>query len=210
MSEESAAAEASADETPEVLTGELRIYDRNGVLLGGLSGYTVKRATRAALLSTVEGVKDLLYEVVWRERALPPGMPPADFLPSPATVKSGSRMFSEHLVGAGVDPDDRDALLTDLEHWSWSYALATLDRLGWRRSRGATVDPEALRDQLGVAPEHARLFRRILEMLAKSGVLVEEGAGFVVALGSDDPWPDILPPNPDAHAAVMAGATPTA
>jgi len=204
LNEGSVAAEANADETPEVLTGELRIYDRQGRLLGGLSGYTVKRATRAALLSTVEGVNDLLYEVVWRERALPPGMPPADFFPSPAAVKSASRLFSEHLIEAGVDPDDRDALLTDLEHWSWSYALATLDALGWRRSRDATVDPEALREQLGVMPEHSRVFRRMLEMLAKSGVLVEDGSGFVVALESEDPWPEVLPPKPDAHAAVMA------
>ena len=204
LNEGSVAAEANADETPEVLTGELRIYDRQGRLLGGLGGYTVKRATRAALLSTVEGVNDLLYEVVWRERALPPGMPPADFFPSPASVKSSSRLFPEHLIEAGVDPDDRDALLTDLEHWSWSYALATLDALGWRRSRGAAVDPEALREQLGVMPEHSRVFRRMLEMLAKSGVLVEDGSGFVVALESEDPWPEVLPPKPDAHAAVMA------
>ena len=204
LNEGSVAAEANADETPEVLTGELRIYDPQGRLLGGLSGYTVKRATRAALLSTVEGVNDLLYEVVWRERALPPGMPPADFFPSPGAVKSASRLFPAHLIEAGVDPDDRDALLTDLEHWSWSYALATLDALGWRRSRGAAVDPEALREQLGVMPEHGRVFRRMLEMLAKSGVLVEDGSGFLVALGSEDPWPEVLPPEPDAHAAVMA------
>ena len=81
LNEGSVAAEANADETPEVLTGELRIYDPQGRLLGGLSGYTVKRATRAALLSTVEGVNDLLYEVVWRERALPPGMPSGGLLP---------------------------------------------------------------------------------------------------------------------------------
>ncbi|MCE2398520.1 MAG: SDR family NAD(P)-dependent oxidoreductase [Gemmatimonadetes bacterium] len=204
LNERPARGDANADEAPEVLTGELRIYDRSGVLLGGLSGHTVKRATRAALLSTVEGVQDLLYEVVWRECALPPGMPSADFFPSPAAVKSESRLFSEHLIQAEVDPDDRAALLTDLEHWSWSYALATLDRLGWRRSRGETVDPETLRERLGVNPEHRRLFRRILEMIARPGVLAQDGSGFVVAVGSEDPWPDVLPPAPDAHAAVMA------
>ena len=67
------------DEPPEVLSGELNIYDLNGVPLGGLSGYTVKRATQEALLSAVEGVKDLLYEVVWRDRDLSPGITPADF-----------------------------------------------------------------------------------------------------------------------------------
>ena len=83
LSDASIDAETSAGEPAEVLSGELRIYDLNGVPLGRLSGYAVKRATRAALLSAVEQVKDLLYEVVWREHALPAGIAPADFFPSP-------------------------------------------------------------------------------------------------------------------------------
>ena len=37
------------------------------------------------MLSAIEGVKELLYEVVWRDSALAPGLLPADFFPSPAT-----------------------------------------------------------------------------------------------------------------------------
>ncbi|MCY4647304.1 MAG: SDR family NAD(P)-dependent oxidoreductase [Gammaproteobacteria bacterium] len=205
MNEASRIAAESDGEAPEVLSGELRIYDPQGALLGGLSGYTVKRATRAALLSAVEGVKDLLYEVVWRERALPPGLPSADFFPAPASVKAGARMFADYLVDAGVDPDGRNALLTDLEHWSWAYALATLDRLGWQREPGSIVQPEDLRERLGVIPDHQRLFRRMLEMAAKSGVLKESDDGFVVVAGSEDPWPGVLPRDPDQYADVMAG-----
>ena len=205
MNEASRAAAESEGEAPEVLSGELRIYDPQGALLGGLSGYTVKRATRAALLSAAEGAKDLLYEVVWRERTLPPGLPPADFFPAPASVKAGARMFADYLVDAGVDPDDRNALLTDLEHWSWAYALATLDRLGWERAPGSVVRPEELRERLGVIPDHERLFRRMLEMAARSGVLKEEDDGFVVVSGPEDPWPEVLPRDPDRHAGVMSG-----
>ncbi len=75
----------------EVLSGELRIYDSSGALLGGLSGYTVKRATRAALLSAVEGIDDLLYEVIWQDRALPAGIESADFFPSTADVAAGTQ-----------------------------------------------------------------------------------------------------------------------
>ena len=74
MSEASRRGESESGEPPEVLSGDLRIYDPNGVLLGELNGYTVKRATRAALLSAVEGVEDLLYEIAWRDRPLPPGV----------------------------------------------------------------------------------------------------------------------------------------
>ena len=196
------------DEPPEVLSGELNIYDLNGVPLGRLSGYTVKRATQEALLSAVEGVKDLLYEVVWRERDLPPGITPADFFPGPTTVAESSQSFSGYLTDAGVDPEGRDALLADLERWSWSRALATLKELGWQRRAGETVDPEDLRQRLQVTEEHKRLFRRMLEMLAKSGVLEEAGDGFVVVVGPEDPLPKEMPGDLEEFATRMTGLYP--
>ena len=209
LSDASRDADADKGDAPEVLTAELRICNRSGVQLGGLSGYAIKRATRAALLSAVDDVKDLLYEVQWRERALPPGMPSADFFPDPASVKAGAQLFTGYLTNAQVDPDDRDALLADLETWSWSYALATLDRLGWSRQPGARVDAEELRERLGVSPDHPRLFRRMLEMAAKAGVLREEDDGrFAVLVGSENAWPEVLPSDPDEYAAVMADRYP--
>ena len=178
------------------------------MLLGEFSGYTVKRATRAALLSAVEGVEDLLYAVTWRDRALESGLKPADFFPSPATVAARSQLFTGYLADAGVDPQGRNALLADLERWSWSRALATLEELGWRRVKGESVDPEELRQRLNVLPEHKRLFRRMLEMVAKSGVLEETDDRFVVLLGSDDPLPEVLLRDLDEFATRMTGMYP--
>ena len=203
MNEASQAAESESVEPPEVLSGEIRIYDPNGVLIGGLNGYAVKRATRAALLSAFEGVEDLLYEVVWREQPLESALVPADFFPSPGTVAATSELFGDYLVAAGVDPQKRNSLLADLERWSRSYALFTLGKLGWRRVAGQVVDPDELRETLGVIPEHRRLFRRMFEMLARSGVLDEQDGAFVVLLGPDDPLPEELPPDPEGFAEEM-------
>ena len=208
LSDASIDAETGPGEPAEVLSGELRIYDPNGAPLGGINGYTVKRATPEALLSAVEGVKDLLYEVVWRERGLPPGVTPADFFPGPAAVAAGSQLFAGYLTDAGVDPGDRDTLLADLERWSWSRALATLEELGWERRPGAAVDPEDLRQQLDVIPEHKRLFRRMLEMLARSGVLEERDDGFAVVLGPGDPLPEEMPGDLEAFASRLAEQQP--
>ena len=193
MNEASRGTEADAGQPPEVMSGEMRIYDPDGNLLGGLDGYTVKRATRSALFSAVEGVEELLYEILWREVALAPGMTSADFLPPPEDVAARSGLLSEYLAEEGVSREDRSALLGDLERWSRSRALATLEQLGWEREAGTVLDPEDLRGRLGVGEEHKRLFRRILEMLAKSGVLEEVDSGFVVRLGPDDPLPDEMP-----------------
>ena len=199
---------SGSDAQPEVLSGELRIYDSNGAPIGGLSNYTVKRATPAALLSAVEGVKDLLYEVVWRDCDLESGLQVADFFPTPAEVSAGSPLFPDYLSAAGVDPDGRNALLTDLESWSRSYALHTLEKLGWCRRPGEVIDPDELLERLEVVTEHRRLFRRMLEMAAKSGILEESDEGFLVLLGPDDPRPTDLPAHPEGYAERMAADYP--
>ncbi|MYI73985.1 MAG: type I polyketide synthase, partial [Acidobacteria bacterium] len=138
---------AEAGGPAEVLSGELRVYDTDGVLVGGLDGYTVKRATRAALFSALEGVNDLLYEVAWREQPLVPAIIAADFLPNPATVAHGFMPLADYLEEEGVTRANRTALLSDLERWSRTRALWALETLGWQRSAGEAVESEDLRQQ---------------------------------------------------------------
>ena len=204
MSESPGESSAEAGEPAEVLSGELRIYDTDGVLVGGLDGYAIKRATRAALFSAIEGVNDLLYEVVWREHPLVPAIVAADFLPDPATVASRFIPLADYLEEEGVVRAERTALLTDLEHWSRTRALWALETLGWQRNAGEVVESEELRQQLGVTDEHKRVFRRMLEMLARSGILQEEAGNFVVRIGPGDRLPDELPPDPEAAADQLA------
>ena len=194
---------AEVAELPEVVSADMRIYAPDGVLIGELSGYTVKRATRAALLSTVEGLDDLLYEIVWRDRAPAVGMLPADFLPSPSRVAAESDVFSQYLAAEGVDARVRPALLADLGRLSRWYALSAVDTLGWLRTAGAVVDADDLRQRLQILPEHGQLFRRMLDILARSGVLEAAGDGFAVAVGSGDPLPEGIPENPEAFAAAV-------
>ncbi len=186
---------------PEVFVGDFLFYDQNGALIGELSGFMVKRATRAALLSAVEGVQELLYEVVWRESVLPTGMLPADFLPGPGEVAARWGPFSDYLAAEGVDAGLRPALLADLSRMARHFALAALEKLGWERKAGEAVDTEDLRRRLGVQDQHSQLFRRMLEILARSGVLEAAGEGFVVTAGAEDPLPEVIPENPEEFAA---------
>jgi acyl transferase domain-containing protein/NADPH:quinone reductase-like Zn-dependent oxidoreductase len=193
MSEVSKGAKEKPGSAAEIMSGELRIYDTGGTLIGGLSGYIVKRATRAALLSAVEDIDDLLYEILWRESPLVPGVLPADFLPSPGTIAASSGLLSAYLDEEGVRPEERNALLDDLERWSRSRALETLEELGWKRERGEIIESEALRKRLGVISDHERVFRRMLEMLAKSGILEEIDGSFLVKNAYGDALPDEMP-----------------
>ena len=58
---------------------------------------------------------------------------------------------------------------------------------------------------LDVLPEHKRLFRRLLEMLARSGVLQEKEEGFAVVVGAGDPLPETYPKDPVGFDAEMTG-----
>ena len=198
------ASDTGRDELPEVRAANIGLYGPDGALVGELAGFTVKRATRAALLSAVEGIDELLYEVVWRDRALTPGIVPADFLAGPSKVAADTELFTGYLANVDVGAEDRASLLADLEHLARAYALQTLDRLGWDRVAGAGVESEELRQRLEVGDEHRRLFRRMLEMLAQAGVLEESGDGFAVVVPSGEPLPEGLAADPDALATEMA------
>ncbi len=201
---EAAPADIQRDDPPEVRAADLRLYDPEGVLVGELAGFTVKRATRAALLSAVEGIDELLYEIVWRDRALPAGMLPADFLPTPSAAASRSQPFSRYLSDEGVEVGDEIDLQGEMERVSWCYALSALETLGWERGAGAAVDPEELRQRLEILPEHAHLLRRLLEILARSGLVRETDESFVVAVGAGDPLPDDMPGDSEGF---LAGVT---
>ena len=191
--------DSAGAESPEVVSADIALHDLSGAPIGALSGYTVKRATRSALLAAVEGIDELLYEVVWRDRALPPGILPADFLPSPSAAASRSHPFSRYLADEEVEVADEIDLQGEMERASWCYALAALETLGWRREVGAVLDPEELRERLKVLPEHANLLRRMLEILARSGVLQTKGQDFVVTVGAEEPLPDKVPPDSEAY-----------
>ena len=203
MNDASKGAKESSGASAEVLSGDLHIYDTNGALLGELSGYIVKRARREALLSAVEDVDDLLYEIIWREHPLVPEILPANFLPSPRTVAADSGVLSTYLADEGVQPEERTALLDDLERWSHSRVLVTLEELGWQRKQGDVLQPEVLRKYLGITSDHQRLFRRMLGMLAKSGILERVNDSFSVRIGLQDALPDGMPIDLEALADKM-------
>ncbi len=142
--ESNAGQEDSAAREPETLTGDLWFYTQEGTVLGGITGFALKRATRASLLSSTEGLQDLLYEVVWRERPLADRLKAADELTSPSVILSQTGTLEDYLGAEGVEIANRAALLDDLERLSRAFALAGLEKLGWRREPGAMIDPREL------------------------------------------------------------------
>ena len=194
---------------PETLTGDLSFYSSEGFVLGGLEGFVLKRATRASLLSSTEGLDELLYEVVWRERPLAGRRQAADALTSPSTVASNTSTFAEYISREGVEIGDRAALLADLERLARSYALAALHRLGWQREKGTVISSEALREDLQVIPEHSNLLGRMLRLLSDAEVLAKAEDGcYVVMKDAAGALSDEALADPEAFAETLAETHP--
>ncbi len=185
---------------PEVITGDVDLYATDGTPIGGLKGFTVKRATRTALVSARDSLKDILYEVLWREKSLTKGMSTADFLADPARVSQESRSFNDYLLEEGVESRDRADFLKDLERLSQSYALNALEGLGWERKAGETVSQEELIQRLKIADEHRRLLGRLLGMLSEASVISPFINGFQIDVGAEDPLPDEALADPESLA----------
>ena len=163
--------EAIWDDSAEVLKADLWIHAPDGEPVGGVEGFTMKRATRSAMLAAVTEVSDLLYEVAWRERVPMTGPEPARLPAGSATEAEQTALFSHYLEVEGVPSVQRLELLTDLDRLSRAYAVAAFERLNCRWSAGTAVEPQALADELGIGPEHRRLFARLVSMLCEAGVL---------------------------------------
>ncbi|MYB98957.1 MAG: acyltransferase domain-containing protein [Gemmatimonadetes bacterium] len=204
-----AAADDANGRSQEALKADLRLYSAEGEMLGVVDGFTFKRATPAALWAG-EGLRDTLYEVVWRDGPLAGDMRSADFLPAPNTIAADAAAYSEYLIRDGVEPTAREVLLEDLEWLSRGYALAALDELGWERQRGADVSARELRHRLRVAPNHVRLLARMLDLLADGGVLERTANGrLTVTVGAGDPPPHESLADPDSFAASLEDRHPS-
>nr|AAY00026.1 SA1_PKSB [uncultured bacterial symbiont of Discodermia dissoluta] len=196
---------------PEALTGDIRLCDPAGVVVGEVVGLTAKRATRDALLSAVESVTDLMYEVVWREGSLSGAIQPADFLESPDALSPRIGSLQQYLAAEGLELEAVTRLFVDLERLSQGFALAALESLGWRRQLSAAVVLPDLRRGLGVTADHELLLRRLCEMLADARVLApvsQRDAEWVVVRGEGEPLPERALRDPQRVAGELRGQHP--
>ncbi|MYD97489.1 MAG: SDR family NAD(P)-dependent oxidoreductase [Gammaproteobacteria bacterium] len=197
------------DDSAEVLKADLRIYTPDGEPIGGVDGFTMKRATRTAMLAAMTEVGDLLYEVAWRERVHAQGPEPARLDADSATDAARIEPFSDYLQAEGVTSAQRLELLADLDRLSRAYAVAAFTQLDCLRDAGTAFEPQTLADELGIGAEHRRLFARLLAMLGEAGVVVPGTDGkLAVAAGRGGSLPDDALGDPQQLAADLEALHP--
>ncbi len=170
--------------------GEVRadvtLRGADGAVLGIVRGACLRRATREALARVVGGVPLGWYDVVWEP--VPPRPGAAALLAEPATFVPGLRArFAEIAASNGLAVYDE--LLPELDRLCTAHLAEALRELGFDASPGRTFTAAGEATRLGVAPRHARLFARLLQVLAEDGILRADGAGFEVTAALPPPAP---------------------
>ncbi|MGH9592001.1 MAG: methyltransferase, partial [Bryobacteraceae bacterium] len=71
--------------------------------------------------------------------------------------------------------DRYDSLRPELDSWSLSFISEALRHCGWAFKPGSSASTTELSSGCGIAPAHAALFARLLEILADEGILQRNG-----------------------------------
>ena len=177
-------------ELGETLKADLRLYVGTGEELGRVDGFTLKRATRAAVLGA--RVQDLLHEVVWRDGPAP-GLRGADFFAAPQAIESGLGSADDYLESESLDREALVTQATELEHESRRQVLRAFRELGWDPKPGDRFEGDELRRLLKVTGDHRRLFGRLLSMLEEMGLVARDPAGGWLVAAALPAAPDSLP-----------------
>jgi acyl transferase domain-containing protein/SAM-dependent methyltransferase/NAD(P)-dependent dehydrogenase (short-subunit alcohol dehydrogenase family)/acyl carrier protein len=138
--------------------------------------------TRTHSGTLVDAPDSWFHNIAWIECSREGHAPPqaARHLPDPVELCEMARPAIATLGSAILPPKDRVAL-SELEDLAGRYAAFALAQLGIEFSIGLRFETASLRQTLGVQVRHARLFSRLLEILAEDGVLRPVEAGWEIA-----------------------------
>ena len=171
-------------------SAEVQLLDGSGQLLVSIRGLTLRLLRPTALCNIgVDQAKSLaqwLYLPVWQAKALADPLQPVkavethtplNLSPSDLSARAASRwkILSEQHALSGYN-----TLAPQLDTLCAGYVIAALKGLGWDLMPGERRRSATLADELNVVPEHKKMFHRTLEMLEEDGVLLQEGAFWIV------------------------------
>jgi acyl transferase domain-containing protein len=172
---------------PSEWRADVTLLTHGGDVVGVILGVCLRRASREALALAVGAAAagGLFYQVAWEPA--PPIIPAAASLEEPRRfVPRVRERFTSLAVANGLRSEQ---LLPELDRLCSGHLAAALHQMGFDASVGRVFTAGEEAGRLGVAERHARLFARLLSMLAEDGVLEPRSDGFEVvgALATPDP-----------------------
>ena len=125
-------------------------------------------------------IQDWLYEVEWQPKPRESGTLPGSALPSPQEIREAVLPERAELI-AQSDMDVYREIIPQLEAASVAYIMSAFSEMGWPFQVGDGFSTASARERLGVAPQHERLFARLLAILSEDGLITRVDDWWLVA-----------------------------
>ena len=178
--------------TKSELKANLVILGDDGIPYAEFEGLRARKATPSGLFGHENNIlANSFYEVDWRLQARYEQPMPSDFLKSPLKIQKAVSKDVPKLT-AETQMLKYPEFLDHLEGLSVSYIVQALQTLGWSLQPGDLMPTTTIVQQLGIVPEHHRLFSRLLQILAEEGILQSQGNKWRVQKHLDCKSPDEL------------------
>lgn len=153
---------------PETWRADVVLEGENGARYGKVEGVTLRRA--AAVASAPEAGDPDFYRIAWH-----PVAGAADLSEPTGVVAPLLEGFDARADRHGLGRYDE--VLPRLDRLSLAYIAKALIELGFDDTPGRDVDPHRERELLRIAPQHHRLFDRLLDILAEEDLLTTHTGG---------------------------------
>jgi acyl transferase domain-containing protein/NADPH:quinone reductase-like Zn-dependent oxidoreductase/NADP-dependent 3-hydroxy acid dehydrogenase YdfG len=138
------------------------------VTLFDAGGHCVGWMRDVALRSQMRSIREALYEISWQASPLPGGA--VDI----ARVATCARAALES-SGRAAELRRYEHGLALLENQSTAFVERAFVEMGWPFRPNEPFTTDVARATLGVAERHARVFARLLDILAEAGALARDG-----------------------------------
>ena len=157
------------------IEGDILIYDEDGHVLVSMQGLKAQ-AIDMGRDGASENIDNWTYETRWQLNARPQtraAIREVDFLPTADHIKerlqAEANRVGKQLGWAG----QYKQIEADLNRLCSIYILRAFRDLGWKIVKGEQLTFQSLIEKLDVIPQHHRLFKRYVQLLAEDGVLKE-------------------------------------
>ena len=150
---------------------QVTLLNPDGEIVAKVEGLCLKATTAGVFLdSESDSLHDWFYEVEWRQKAHFSSQKPPEFLVEPATIEHQLRSLWSELV-VQIDLNRYNNLLPQLEQLSLEYVLQAFTQMGWSFQVGECFSTESIAQRLRVVPQHRKLLRRLLQILAEANIV---------------------------------------
>ncbi|MCL2929917.1 MAG: SDR family NAD(P)-dependent oxidoreductase [Trichodesmium sp. MAG_R01] len=157
------------------------LSNEEGKIVAKISGLRVKAASKEALIARKEeSITNLLYEVEWRTKGRFGKLLPPEYLLAPKNIEQQLQPTIIELI-AQAQLESYQEIPGKLEELTLEYVLQAIKELGWNYEAGDSFESEKESERLGIVPIQKRLFKRMLQMMAESGIIE-------VVVGSNTEW----------------------